>query len=180
MALPGQSSLKQDIKDLKPANSAMQGCMAFASVIGKYMSNIQAGSTGTPGIITFNTALFGSLLAAIPPDGVGPPSALATANAWLTAVMASPITPGTVIDSSWTASVVDILTLPIGAASIPTASLGMAKLAKGLIDAQDNKDAPAKIAKAYHEAIGELQFMCMGLMLVGPVPTPLPSLFKAQ
>ena len=179
MALPTASALEKDIKDLKPANNAVQGSLAFANVIGDHLSKIQAGSMGAPGIMTFNSPLFASLLATMPPSPVGPPTAFLMASHFATALSASVIKPGTVINSAWTASAVDILTLPVGAATIVTIPVVMAKLASGLLEVKADKTAPDKIAKAYADAIAEIQFLTIGLFLVVVVPTPLPMLAKA-
>lgn len=180
MALPGVSSLKDDIKNLPPASLAPAGCMAFAGVIAKYMSNIQAGPFGTPGILVFNAPVFGSLLASMPPDPTGTAGPALMATHWMTALSASIVTPGTVLHPSFTVSVADVLTIPSAAVTCVTAPVAMALLAKGLLAAQNDKNAPEKVAQAYHDAISELQFLVIGLFLAGVVPTPLPTLCKAQ
>ena len=147
------------------------------------MANIQAGDTGAPGILVFNAPLYGALMAAMPPDPTDAAWQPLLATYWLTAMLASVVVPGTVVDpATWTISVVDVATLPTAAASVPTASVAFAKLTSGFYAAKKDSDPkpPKGIAKAYHEAFLELQFLCIGIALVGIVPTPVPLLKAAK
>jgi hypothetical protein len=173
MALPGPAVLAANILALPPASDPLTGGMNFAKTIADYMSLISAGPTGSPGILTYNSAVFGPLIAAMPPDSTGATwGALMAAN-WQTGLLASIITPGTVVDPTWTSSGVDILTIPSAAATCITAPAATALLATKLADAKDDATA-MKVATAYHEAIMQLQFLCIGLLLAGVVPTPTP------
>lgn len=180
MALPGPSVLAASILALPKASDPVSGGMNFAGAISDYMSLIQAGPTGSPGILTFNKAIFGTLVGTMPPDPTGAAWGILMASNWNTAMLASIVTPGTVVDPTWTASAVDILTLPAAAATVITAPLAMAALAGKLANVKAGDTAPKPMAEAFHEAIGMLQFLCIGLTLVGPVPTPTPLPKGAQ
>lgn len=180
MALLGPTVLAAQILALSKASDPITGGMNFAGVISDYMSLIQAGPTGAPGILTFNKAVFGLLVASMPPDPTGAAWGILMATNWQTALLASIVTPGTVVDPTWTASAVDILTLPAAAATLITAPLAMATLAGKLANVKADKTAPKPMAEAFHEGITQLQFLCIGLTLVGPVPTPTPLPKGAQ
>jgi len=180
MALLGPTVLAAQILALPPAMDPLTGGMNFAGVIADYMSLIQGGPTGSPGIITFNKAVFGPLVAAMPPDPTGAAWGVLMAANWQTALLASIVTPGTVADPTWTVSAVDILTLPTAAATVITAPVAMATLAGKLASVKAGADAPKPMAEAFHEAILKMQFLCIGMTLVGIVPTPTPLPKTAQ
>jgi hypothetical protein len=176
--IPPASVISAQILALPKAPDPLTGSMNFAGVIGNAMALIQAGATGTPGILTFNVSIFGNLTAAMPPDPIGVWGSLMAAN-WNTALLASIITPGTVTSPIWTASSVDVATLPTAAATIITAPAAMAALSSKLSQVKADKTAPLPLAQAFHDAFGLLEFLCIGLTFVGPVPTPTPIPFGA-
>lgn len=179
MALPGAAVLAASILALPPAVDPVTGSLAFASKISSYLSLMQAGPTGSPGILVFNSAIFGALIATMPPDPTGLLWGPLMASNWLSALLASVIVPATVVSPVWTASVVDVLTLPTAAASIPTASVAMATLSSGLSSVKADATAPKPLADAFQAAFLQMQFLCIGLTFVGPVPTPTPLPFGA-
>lgn len=177
MALAGPDVLKKNILDLPKAPDPVSGALNFAGVVGDYMAKMQAGASGSPGILTFNSAIFGALVATMPPDPTGKAWGPLMATHWQTAMLASVIKPGTVTSPVWTASAVDTLTLPAAAATIITIPLAMATLASGLASAKPDETAPMPLAQAFHDACLKLTFTCIGLVLAPPappIPTPLP------
>lgn len=173
MPLPGAAVLAAQILSLPAVQDPVSGSLGFAGKIANYIALASGGPTGAPGIITFNQAIFANLVAAMPPDPT-PSWGLLMASNFQTALMASIVTPGTVVDPTWTASGVDILTLPAAAASIPTISLAFASLSADLPQVKANMQAPMPLANAFDKAIKQLTVICIGLTLVGPVPTPTP------
>lgn len=179
--LPGPSVLAASIKALPPTMSAIEGGMNFAGAISDYLAMVQGGPTGSPGILTFSKAIFGSLVATMPPDPTGAAWPALMASNFNTALLASIITPGTVMSPIWTISQVDILTLPLAAATIITAPLVMTTLMGQLSSVKsDDPSAPMPLATAFDTAIKTMMFLCIGITLVGVVPTPTPIPFGAM
>lgn len=177
--LPGPLVLASSLKSLPPAPDPLTGAMNFSKAIADYMTLMQAGPTGAPGILTFNVAVFAPLIAAMPPDPSGTAWGPMMANHWNTALLASIVAPGTVTSPVWTVSAVDILTVPSAAATCITAPVATALLSSKLGQVKPDIQAPLPMAEAFHEAISQLQFLCIGLTLVGVVPTPTPIPFGA-
>jgi hypothetical protein len=177
MPLPGPAVLAAELLSLPPVEDPVSGALGFAGKIGNYIALASGGPTGSPGIITFATPLFANLVSAMPPDPTGAAWGLLMASNFQTALLASIVTPGTVVDPTWTASGVDILTLPSAAASIPTIPLAFASLSSDLPNVKADMQAPMPLANAFDKAIKQLQVICIGLALVGvaPVPVPLPK-----
>lgn len=174
MPLPGPAVLAASIKNLPPAMDPVTGGMNFAGAIADYLSLMQGGPTGAPGILTFNKAIFGTLVGSMPGDPTGAAWPALMASNFNTALLLSTITPGTVVDPLWLASGVDILTLPLAAATIVTAPLVMTTLQAQLATVKPDATAPLPLATAFDSAFKVMTFLCIGLTLVGPVPTPLP------
>ncbi len=179
--LKGASALENDIKALPPADNKSKGCKELAAVIGKYTADVQAGPMGTPGIIVFNESLFASLLESMPPAPANGIGGMLMATHWQTAMLASQIKPGTVTFPGWTASQTDIQTPPAVAAACPTLAVAYTVLQSGLIAAETDKEGPKKMAKAFHDALTQLKFLTIGLVLAPPSPPfPLPQNFPAM
>jgi hypothetical protein len=177
--LPGDFALYSKLKSLPPAQDAITGGTNFANAIGDYLGQVQAGPTGSPGILTFNASIFGSLTAAMPPDPTGKAWPSLMASNFQTAMLASIINPGTVVNPSWIISQVDILTAPSAAATIITLPLAVVELTTQLSNVKADATAPLPIAKAFDAAIQQFQFLCIGLTFAGS-PTPLPLTFGAR
>ena len=117
--LPSVNSLSNNILALSPTPIPLAGVTSFVGVISAFMDQVQGGSTGTPGIFLLNGDILIPLLVAMPP---------VPDNSWIevfatameTAITASTITPGTVINPAWVSSGVDVATLPSAAATITT------------------------------------------------------------
>lgn len=176
--LDSASDLSDKILALAPSDSATDAMKALTDVIGDFMDKVQPGSLGSPGIFTLNRAPMAALLAALPPakddswiDGF--------AAAWLVGVLTATITPGKAMSPAWIGSgTQDILTLPIGAASIPTASAAMSILKAGLADAKGDDNAAMPMAKAIRDATLGFTFLCIGLgppPVFPPIPLPQPA-----
>jgi hypothetical protein len=165
---------------MQPANSQVAGAQNLADFYGDMADKVQ-GVGGSPGIFTFNRALFVSTLApGFTPDPSAPSWAAKVAAAWQTACSASIITPGTVVNPAWTASSVDVLTAPIGSATIITLGAAKSTLQAGLIASassfKGNTDAGQEaFAKAFLDATKAFTFLTIGLVLAPPAPPfPLP------
>ena len=158
------------------------GAKELADFYGDLGDKVEA-EGGTAGIFTFNRAVFAAQLIALgySPTLPAPAWAAILSNAWGNAVKASIITPATVSDPTWTASGVDVATVPIGSATIITASTAQAKLLSSLIASaaafkSNPDDGIFKFAKAFHDATKEFTFLCIGLVATPtPVPTPIPK-----
>ena len=176
--LPSASSLKDQLKALQPTQNAVQGITDFVTVISSFTNQVQAGPTGTPGILTFGNAAMVSIMMTMQPvkDNSWIPN---FANAWAAGLLAGICTPGTVTDPAWIGSVVDIMTLPSATATIPNISAAKAALMSELANVGPTDDAPLPLATAIRNATLQLQFLCIGL---GPQPAllPIPLPFSAQ
>ena len=180
MSMPGVDHLYKKLKACPPEKTAIAGWLNISIEIFNYMSQIQAGSTGAPGIILFNSAIFANLCATLPMDKDGSNFPGAIAKNWQSAMMASTITPGTVIDpGTWVTSTADIMTVPAVPATVTTLSAAVSTLESGLKNVKADKDAPKAMAEAFHNAFLEMQFTCIGL---GPPPAspPIPKPFPAK
>lgn len=180
MAVEGVDALHEKLKACPAEKTAQKGFQNIAEVVGDYMSKIQAGSTGSPGIIKFNSYLFGMLCATLPPDKTGDEFPAKMAENWLKAMKASSLVPGTVSSPAWVTSGVDVQTsTSVSAASVPTLSSAVSKLESGLKKVKEDKSPPKAIAQAFHDACMALSFMCIGLGPPSP-PPPVPLLFPAK
>jgi hypothetical protein len=151
--LASVDSLKKDLLNLKPSENKLEATRNFVQVIANYMNHIQAGPTGSPGILAFNSE--------------------AMATAWLAGIEAAVIKPGTVELPIWTASELDVATLPLGATTILTASVAQTLLATLLNLATQSSNPPVPMATAFKAAAGACVFNCIGIAVPG-VPTPVP------
>lgn len=178
MSLPSASALKDKIKALAPSTDKAAATQAFVDVIGDFMDQIQAGPTGSPGILKFGRpAMFGILMTLAPvTDGSW---MIGFANAWQAGMLTSIVTPGTVSNPAWLGSGnKDILTLPAAAATIPTIAAGFAVLLGKLAAVKPDSGAPQPLADAVHAAALVLIFICIGLgppIVFPPIPIPIPA-----
>jgi len=179
------STWTSTLKALPSVDSQSTGAQNFAQALGDLMNKVQGGATGSPGIFAFAVPIMKAQLMTLTPTG-GPEWATKLATGWQTACTASIITPGTVSNPAWTASGVDVLTLPTAAATITTISAAGAALSSSLSavaqifqasnpDPGEVANAPEKMAKAFRDATLLFQFTCIGLVLAPPAPPfPLP------
>ena len=150
--MPSAESLKNDILKLKPTSDKLKGNMNLAGVICDFMSKIQAGPLGQPGILKANKTVMGTILSKLPP--VPDKSwAVGFAAAWAAGIIAGQITPGTVKNPAWVGSGgSDVLTLPLTVATIITLALATVALAIKLATGDMKKNAPLPMAQAIHDA----------------------------
>jgi hypothetical protein len=183
VALDPVGKWKDKLLAMGPASSPSAGAKSLADFYGDMADKIE-GVPGSPGIFTFNRAMFATQLVSMGfnPDPSAPSWANTISTAWQTAVGISTITPGTVNNPTWTASGVDSLTVPTGTATIITLSLAKATLQAGLIASassfQGNTDSGIeKYAEAFYNATKQFQFLTIGLVATpgGPVPVPIPT-----
>jgi len=184
MALDPLDKWEKRLLSMGQSKSVVAGSKELANFYGDMGDKVQAGAAGKEGIFTFNKEIFATQLMSM---GFGPePSssvwAAAVANAWNNAVGLSIIKPGTVSNPIWTASSVDSLTLPIGSATITTASAAKGILMAGLIASSpafktDSKKGIKLMAKAFYDATKLFSFLTIGLVITpgGPVPAPIPT-----
>lgn len=186
MALDPVDAWVKRLLDNKPVGSPVAGAQNLADFYGDMADKVE-GIGGSPGIFKFNRALFVSTLApSFLPDPSAPSWAAKIANAWQVAVAASSITPGTVTNPVWTASAVDVLTVPTGSATIITLGSAKGLLLSGLIaSASSFKGSPEAgqkaFAKAFLDATKAFTFLTIGLVLVPPappIPLPIPTSAK--
>lgn len=170
---------------LKPQSTAVQGIMQLADVIEKLTNKVEPnlpGATVSPGIFTWNKAVFVAQALALVPTP-GPTWIPVLASAWSAACTASIIKPGMVsAPSIWQVSTVDTLTLPLAAATIPTIAAGQGILSGLLqlvpLDMQSKPDmAPGDMGKAFRTATLGFVFTLIGISgtPISPVPTPIPA-----
>ena len=174
--LASAADFKAQLLTLKPTIIPIVGITAFVGVLADFMNQVQGGPTGAPGIFIFNNAVMIPLMLVMPPvpDKSWIPVFVL---AWQTAVMASVIVPGTILNPVWLGSGgLDAATLPIGAATIPTIAAAAAILTSGLnaIDTADDKTL--QFATAIRDATLAFIFTAIGL---GPlsvqIPIPIPA-----
>jgi hypothetical protein len=174
--LSSADDLKASLLALKPTKDSSQGIKAFVGVIADFMSKIQGGPLGTPGILTFGSSAMEAILMTMQP--VSDSSWISKfADAFEAGLLTSIITPGTITNPVWLGSGgLDILTLPSGAATIITIPVAKALLVSGLASVGPTSDAPLPLATAIRNAALALVFLAIGL---GPpptfIPTPIPT-----
>lgn len=178
MALDPLDAWVKRLNQMEPVNSQGAGAQNLADFYGDLADKVE-GIGGTPGIFRFNRGLFTANLApGLIPDPSAPSWSSKIANAWLAAVGASSITPGTVSNPAWTASGVDSQTATTGSATIITLSAAKGILQTGLIASasafQSNTDAgQVTFAQAFLNATRAFTFLTIGLVLAPPGP-PIP------
>lgn len=185
MAVEPLSGWAKRLSEMNQSTSPPAGAKELADFYGDMADKVE-GVGGKPGIFTFNRAVFIAALDGFPPDPSAPSWALRVSDAWQKACAASIITPATVTNAAWTASVKDVLTVPIGAATIITLSAAKVKLQTDLIASatvfKGNSDQGIiKFASAFREATLLFQFLTIGLVLAppgAPVPLPIPTAAK--
>lgn len=174
--------------NIPPTDSPSKGSLAFATVLGGLMNDVQGGPTGSPGIFTFAAPVFANGLSSLSPSG-GTGWVSTLSQAWMSACQASVITPGTVTNPAWAASGVDVATSPSAASTIGTISAATALLKSGLMEVaelfqQKNPDpalvlkAPENMAKAFRNGTLAFVFTCIGLapgLPPFPVSIPIPA-----
>jgi hypothetical protein len=182
MSLDPLSDWKAAIDALPAANSTPAGTLNLANAISELEDKVQAGSKGSPGILTTNSSLFAAGLAAMAPtSGTGWVDTIV--SAWQAALTASSITPSTVNDpTTWVASSTDTLTLAVVPATITTLSSAVSELRSELMelaasfqgggDPAIQQNATEKFAGAFRKAVLKFKFNCIGLVVATP-PTPL-------
>lgn len=183
MALDPPKAWEDRLRQMAQSQSLPAGAKELADFYGDLGDKVQGGPAGAPGIFTFNRAVFAAQLIAIgySPTLPAPAWAAILSTAWLNAVNASTIKPGTVANPAWTASGVDVNTIPIGSATIITAAAAAALLQANLIASaaafkSNPDDGIFKFAKAFHDATKQFTFLTIGLVATpAPVPLPIPT-----
>jgi hypothetical protein len=181
MPLAPLADWKARLLQMQPANDPFTGAMNLANFYGDMADNVMA-MGGHKGIFTFNRALFAATLAPMlsPADS---PAVWANnlSTAWQVAVAGSIIAPATVTNAAWLVSTVDVLTVPLGAATIITLSAAKAMLYSGLSSSQSTfssqiPEGQEAFAKAFRDATLAFKFNCIGIAgtPISPVPLPLP------
>lgn len=166
------------------------GMLNLSNAIGGLMDKVQAGPTGSPGILTFSSPVMASNLGALSPSS-SPAWAGTMASAWASAMAASVIAPGTVTEPAWTASVVDVATLPSAAATVVTLAAATSLLTtelQALAALFQNPNTPPAtlaqgpmmMAQAFRDATSAFTFLCIGLAVAVPSPIPVPIPIPAQ
>lgn len=178
MSLPSADTLKSELLALPPTENKMEGIANLVAVIAKHMNKVQGGPTGKAGIFTLNEPVMIGILSALVP--VPDDSWITTfATAYQAASMAAIVSPATVSNPAWVGSgSKDILTLPIGAASIPTIAVAKTLLQAALQSAKPDDEAPKPIADGIHDATLAFLFLCIGLgppPVFPPIPIPTPA-----
>jgi hypothetical protein len=181
VALDPVDKWKDKLLGMGPANSPADGAKSLADFYGDMADKIE-GVPGAPGIFTFNRAMFASQLMSMGfnPDPSAPSWANTISTAWQAAVGVSVISPGTVNNPTWTASGSDVLTVPVGTATIVTLPLAKAALQAGLVASASSfqggtDNGILKFAEAFYNATKQFQFLTIGLVATpgGPVPVPI-------
>ena len=168
------STLNTALLALSPTVDKHAGCVAFVNVIGDFMDKVNA-LGGIPGILTINRPAYVALLETQVP--VSDNSWMAPfANAWMEGVAQGIITPGTVTNPAWTASTVDIATLPSPAVTITTLSSAEVDLQSSLTNVKADNTAALPLATDIRNATLEFIFTCIGIVIPAvPLPIPLPA-----
>jgi hypothetical protein len=172
--LPPVSDLAAQILTVPPEISSEVAATNFINVISAFMDQVQAGSLGSPGILTYNKSPAISGIQALSPV-IDSSWITNFANAIHSGVTTGTLTPVTVTDPVWTASGVDILS-----PTIPTLSAALATLISGLSSVTSSNNPPQPMAQAIHDYATALTFLCTGLVAGSPSPTPLPLTFSAE
>jgi len=171
--LPPAQILANEILALPAAPVPLVGITNFVGLLTTYMANVQGGPTGLPGIFLLNSALVIAAMSAMQP---------VADNSWINSfadameagILAAIITPGTVSEPAiWLLSVVDVATLPLGAATITTIPAAKAKLISDLTSITASNNPPLPFAQAIYDMTLEFVFNCIGLTLLS-VPVPFP------
>jgi hypothetical protein len=173
--LPSVSDLNNKILALRPTTSEIEGVTQFVKVIADFMNQMQAGSVGMPGIFTYNNAVAIALLQVLP-EVADNSWIIPFANAIHAGSSAASLSPGTVTNPAWTASLVDVLP-PVNtglAAALPVLISGLQKVTSLNNPAMPMAQAISDYAKAFI-------FLVTGLVLAPPgPPIPLPLPFPAK
>lgn len=173
--LPSVSSLNDQLLALPPTMSAHEGAVQFIDVVANYINQVQAGPTGSPGILTYTRPPAVAAIEALPPviDNSWIPNFAAAVHLGVTAGI---LTPGTVTDPAWTASTVDVLTPVI--INLPA---GLATLIGALPPVTSGNNPAMPMAQAIHDYAFSFIFLCTGFALALPAPpVPVPLTFPAQ
>lgn len=172
------SVLSANLKALAPSPIPIVGATNFVNTVCDYMEKVQAGSGGSPGILTMNRPIFISMMTSMlpVPDLSWVPNFVA---AWLEAVSTGVITPGTVSNPVWIGSGgFDTNTLPSAAATITTLAAAATSLQSSLLSIVPDPTSPLPLANAINAATLEFTFLCIGLASP-PAFTPIPIPFSA-
>ncbi len=174
--LPTASSFKADLLTLPPTQNKAAGIAAFVGKVADFCNEVQAGATGSPGILTFGNAAMIAAMMSMPIVSDDSWKSL-FADAFESGILTGVILPGTTIQPPWLGSIVDVATLPSPAATITTIPLVKSTLLSGLSGA--TSDAPLSMATAIRDAMLQISFLCIGL---GPPPlfVPIPIPISAQ
>jgi hypothetical protein len=166
---------------LPPANSGIEGITNLANIIEELTNKVEPdvpGATVSPGMFKWNKGAFIARAMALVPT-MGPEWANTLAEAWQLGCMGAIITPGTVSNPSvWTASTVDVNTVPVAATTVPTIAVGQALVLAGLMTIPammqgDPKKSTEVMAKAFRAGVMAFTFVLIGLVLASPIPLPL-------
>ena len=173
--LPSVSDLNDKFLALPPTASGIEGVTQFVKVVADFMNKMQAGSGGTPGIFTYNNSVAIALLLVLP-EVEDNSWIIPFANAIHAGSSAAALSPGTVMNPAWTASVMDVL---------PPANIGLAAalpvLISGLQKVSSSNNPAMPMAQAFSDYAKAFIFLVTGLVLAPPgPPIPLPLPFPAK
>ncbi len=176
MALASADTLDQAILALKPSANKDSAIRAFVAVIANFMNQVQAGPTGSPGILTVNQNAFYNAFVTQQP--VANNSWIDNfADAWYQGVAQGTITPGTVSNPAWTSSGVDVATSSSPVTTIITLASAKAQLENELASATFGNNPALPFATAIRDATLAFTFLCIGL---GPSSVPIPIPINAE
>lgn len=171
--LPTADEFSSQLLTVPPEANSETAATNFIGVVATFLNQMQAGPTGTPGILTYNNSIAISGIAALTP--VNDDSWITNfANAIHSGVTSATLTAGTVTSPAWTASGVD--TLPPTITTLPTA---LSLLISELATVTSSNNPPQPMAQAIHDYATALTFLCTGIVAGSP-PTPLPLTFSAE
>lgn len=175
--LASEQTLNQAILALTPLVNQHIALVNFVDVVADFMDQVQAGPTGSPGILTVNRPVFVAQLETQVPvaDSSWIPN---FADAWYMGVAQGTITPGTVSAPAWAGgSGTDTQTSASPVATITTLMAAKALLQAELANVMPDNTAALPMAKAIRDATLAMTFLCVGL---NPSSSPVSVSFPAQ
>lgn len=173
MAVSTAADLNTKILALSPSTSKPSAVQAFVDVIATFTQDVQAGSMGSPGVLTLNKPAMVGILTSQSPTA-GNDWIMTMANAWEAGVSTGTVAVGTVTNPAWIGSGgMDI------SCNISNVAAAKSMLISELASVVPDSSAALPMATAFRNATLALKFLCVGL---GPPPSmaPIPLTFNAE
>jgi hypothetical protein len=173
--LPSVSTFSNTLLALSPVDVSLAGATQFIGAVASFINQVQAGPTGSPGILTYGESAAIAAMQSLPP---------VNDNSWITGFASAIhvgtttgiLVPGTVTSPAWTASLVDV-DPPV----IITSAIALSTLISGLSSVTSSNNPPVPMAQAISNYALALTFQCTGLALAPPgPPIPVPLTFNAE